>query len=997
MKKRTISQSAFFNLRVLIGLFIVLAGVCLALAGLGAFSALTASIAQAQQKNKIITNSKNPLVPNGFDCSKIHELGIDKQMNFRAGAIMIACGQAQGGGTRPRSPLGTLTQFIRKLFSPLAYGGTDVDLITGAETYPQVNQSTTFSWGNPDNPDQIVVAYVDIRDFPSDAADASVSTDGGLTFTRLTKANGQSPFENAGGSPIVLYNRPTATWYTVWGLGACGGLGGYKSTTPWDPKSWTSYCIHSGLYDKPSGWTDMNPSSPFYGRMYVSGNDFARGGNIFVRYSTDNGNTWTDERQVTTTFIRNVQITGDLVTGDVYLAGMDENGGSGCTSGCGTNRSNKIYRSTDGGNTWTNSYTGPSFVGACRGTAGYFCTMYSSPAYWRHMGWGEPAAYNGVVHYVYAARNTSNGDPGNVFYIRSTDSGVTFSAPFQLNSDTDPLKAQWEPSLSVSPSGTLFAVWYDERDGGGASTCIAGSNSPCYRMYARRSNDNGVTWLPDDAFSDVVSPLPAQPHPSVVPYYVSDYDYASAVATKHLASWVDGRVPINGTYQQDAFTDAELVGTATPTPTPPCTDDTWTPTSTTNAPDGRMLPTAVWTGSEMIVWGGTTDRINGLNTGGRYNPSTDSWTPISTTNAPTARFAHTAVWTGSEMIVWGGYNNGSRLNTGGRYDPSTDTWTATSTTNTPDGRYEHTAVWTGSEMIVWGGLGGTDLNTGGRYNPVTDTWIATSTTAAPIARRINTAVWTGSEMIVWGGVNNVTILNSGGRYDPNTDTWTSTSMTNAPDVRVWHTAVWTGTEMVVWGGFNSPNSYRNTGGRYNPGTDSWTPTSTTNAPVGREAHTAVWTGGEMIVWGGDENASSLNTGGRYDPGTDNWTATSTSGAPTARFWHTAVWTGSEMIVWGGYNRMSVFNTGGKYCAQSSAPTPTPTPTPTATATATATPTATATATHTPTATPTATVTATVTPTATATPTATPASTPTPPPAPRGSPTPRPRPSPPPRP
>ena len=259
---------------------------------------------------------------------------------------------------------------------------------------------------------------------------------------------------------------------------------------------------------------------------------------------------------------------------------MDE--GSGCTSGCGSNRSNKIYRSTDGGNTWTNSYTGPTFVGACRGNVGYFCTMYSSPSpYWRHMGWGEPAAYNGVVHYVYAARNPGNGDPGNVFYIRSTDSGVTFSAPFQLNSNTDPLKAQWEPSLSVSPSGTLFAVWYDERDGGGASTCIAGSNSPCYRMYARRSNDNGLTWLPDDAFSDVVSPLPAQPDPGIVSYYVSDYDYASAIATKHLASWVDGRVPINGTYQQDAFTDRELVATSTPTPTATPTPAGCSVTSTT--------------------------------------------------------------------------------------------------------------------------------------------------------------------------------------------------------------------------------------------------------------------------------------------------------------------------------------------------------------------------------------------------------------------------------
>ena len=71
---------------------------------------------------------------------------------------------------------------------------------------------------------------------------------------------------------------------------------------------------------------------------------------------------------------------------------------------------------------------------------------------------------------------------------------------------------------------------------------------------------------------------------------------------------------------------------------------------------------------------------------------------------PTARAAHTAVWTGSEMIVWGGVNGGNFLfNTGGRYNPSTDSWRATSITNAPSARYLHTAVWTGSEMIVWGG------------------------------------------------------------------------------------------------------------------------------------------------------------------------------------------------------------------------------------------------------------------------------------------------------
>jgi len=55
----------------------------------------------------------------------------------------------------------------------------------------------------------------------------------------------------------------------------------------------------------------------------------------------------------------------------------------------------------------------------------------------------------------------------------------------------------------------------------------------------------------------------------------------------------------------------------------------------------------------------------------------DTWAATSTTIAPEARTVHTAVWTGSEMIVWGGQGNSSRLNTGGRYTPSTDTWTAT--------------------------------------------------------------------------------------------------------------------------------------------------------------------------------------------------------------------------------------------------------------------------------------------------------------------------------
>jgi N-acetylneuraminic acid mutarotase len=338
--------------------------------------------------------------------------------------------------------------------------------------------------------------------------------------------------------------------------------------------------------------------------------------------------------------------------------------------------------------------------------------------------------------------------------------------------------------------------------------------------------------------------------------------------------------------------------------------DTWNATSTTGAPQERHFHTAVWTGTEMIVWGGYNNTVY-LNTGARYNPSTDSWVATSSIGAPAARLWHTAVWTGSEMIVWGGINNrGTYLKTGGRYNPTTDTWLPTATP-ARGGRGRHTGVWTGTEMIVWGGINndGSYAKTGERYNPTTDSWLPTST-PAPAARIQHTAVWTGTEMIVWGGVTNaVRYLKTGGRYSPTTDSWLPTA-NMAPAARVRHTAVWTGTEMIVWGGSDNAGTGQNTGGRYNPTTDSWLPTATT-APAARADHTAVWTGSEMIVWGG-YGSDYLNTGGRYNPSTDSWVVTTTTGAPDGRSFHTAVWTGTEMIVWGGINFSGDLNTGGRY-------------------------------------------------------------------------------------
>ncbi len=173
---------------------------------------------------------------------------------------------------------------------------------------------------------------------------------------------------------------------------------------------------------------------------------------------------------------------------------------------------------------------------------------------------------------------------------------------------------------------------------------------------------------------------------------------------------------------------------------PTCTSDTWNPTRLDEL-DVQSEHTAVWTGSEMIVWGGAINTFKPA----RYTPATDTWATVSTgANAPPQKDLHTAIWTGTRMIVWGGVS-GAPFNVGGRYDPVTDTWLPTSTgAGCPSARYAHTAVWTGSSMIVWGGSdGNAPVSTGGRYYTGSDPLTAASMGAGgPLPRSGHTAFWT---------------------------------------------------------------------------------------------------------------------------------------------------------------------------------------------------------------------------------------------------------------
>ena len=338
----------------------------------------------------------------------------------------------------------------------------------------------------------------------------------------------------------------------------------------------------------------------------------------------------------------------------------------------------------------------------------------------------------------------------------------------------------------------------------------------------------------------------------------------------------------------------------------------WKSINTTNPPTARSKHTAVWTGTEMIVWGGALDSgRTSTNTGGRFNPSTNTWTALSTDGAPSARYGHAAIWTGTEMIIWGGQQGISLQKSGGRYNPSTNSWSLLSDGgDCPTARKYHSAVWTGAEMIVWGGydgLSGTGkTDKGAKYNPSTNNWTSMTTTNAPHSRSLHPAVWANNRMIVWGGETySSDITNSGGLYDPTSNIWSSISITNAPSSRKNHSAVWSGSEMIIWGG--EIGSYKlNNGGRYNPLTDSWQNVTITNAPSARTDHKVVWTGSEMIIWGGrvgEEGMSGVmattNTGSAYNPTTNSWNTLSSVFAPSSRDNHSAIWTGTEMIIWGG--------------------------------------------------------------------------------------------------
>jgi hypothetical protein len=326
----------------------------------------------------------------------------------------------------------------------------------------------------------------------------------------------------------------------------------------------------------------------------------------------------------------------------------------------------------------------------------------------------------------------------------------------------------------------------------------------------------------------------------------------------------------------------------------------------------RSGQVAIWTGEEMVVWGGSarSDSQESLDLvaardGAAYDPESDSWRRISRAPIP-GGFGYSAVWTGDEMIVWGGVGRHRRGETAAAaaYHLDTDTWRIIADAPlTP--RAGHLAVWTGKEMVVWGGfLTAYERERydgeGAAYDPATDSWRMLPRAPLPAGYDAMGA-WTGREIVVLATrmgdePTNAPKQAQAAAYEPGRDTWRRTEQppmaayVSPPAVTVAGELFLLSLGGTVDGG--EVNGYARsypTGGIYSVAQDEWRlhadPPEHPN-----QTWPQVAMGDEVVI-----------DGLAYDPRDDSWRPL--PGFPLApREFPSLIWTGEELIVWGGAER-----------------------------------------------------------------------------------------------
>ncbi len=335
--------------------------------------------------------------------------------------------------------------------------------------------------------------------------------------------------------------------------------------------------------------------------------------------------------------------------------------------------------------------------------------------------------------------------------------------------------------------------------------------------------------------------------------------------------------------------------------------------------DPRDQAALVWTGREMVVWGGVTRDGHILADGAAFDPTRSQWRPIAGSIGVPVRYGATSLWTGAELLVVGGQtaldansrNGVAPAGRGGAYDPAADRWRPVAAGPT-DAERVLAAVWTGREAIVV-----TSERSVAAYDPATDRWRSLSPIPEAAERELVSvvAVWTGGQLLAWAlwTHRDISPVTGSGKIawgidlfslDLATGQWTLRPGQGEKPIGV-KVAYWTGEEVLipaagVFRGFSSgPAAFDRYGLRYDPGTDTYTPMR--HGPLDDGPPESYWTGAAIFslshsIVTGPDPMDDRDTAA-WDPSADRWTRLER--APAGVTYQTPLlWTGREFLSYG---------------------------------------------------------------------------------------------------
>jgi hypothetical protein len=194
---------------------------------------------------------------------------------------------------------------------------------------------------------------------------------------------------------------------------------------------------------------------------------------------------------------------------------------------------------------------------------------------------GGPA--NNYVYMLASVLPNCTGSGTNVMFSRSSDHGLTFSAPVRINDDPNPQdRWHWFGTLSVAPNGRIDVVWYDTRNA---------ANNIDSQLFYSYSTDAGATWTPNVAVSNAFDPQAGFPNNQKIGDYITIVSDNTGANVAYAATFNVNPNAVGGHEQDVYYVRVFPSGGTTPTPTP-------TPTATSTA---TATPTATATSSPRIT------------------------------------------------------------------------------------------------------------------------------------------------------------------------------------------------------------------------------------------------------------------------------------------------------------------------------------------------------------------------------------------------------------